>query len=75
MSEAGDFEPETGMCVSSSEFSFAAASDEERFRRYCELRDERYRKLVKSLEKQVRVLEGGIRWVDEEAARMNSGSS
>lgn len=73
MSEANDSEAKDAAEALSGEFDFTAANDEERFRHYCELRDERYRKLVKSLEKQVQVLADGIRFVDEELVRVNRG--
>lgn len=68
MSQASNSKPQVGS-ASRDGFDFLGSSDEERFKRYCELRDERYRELVKSLEVQVRILEEGIRWVNEESAR------
>lgn len=68
MSQASSSKPQVGGAPCDG-FDFFGSSDEERFQRYCELRDERYRELVESLKVQVRILEEGIRWIDEESAR------
>ena len=50
-------------------FDFACATDEERFERYCRLRDDRYLELISSCEREVDVLERGLREVERGIAR------
>ena len=49
-------------------FDFEQATDEERFEQYTRLRDRRYRELIAAREKEVEVLERGLRLIEEEVA-------
>ena len=50
-------------------FDFEHVTDEERFEQYCCLRDRRYLELVSSCEKEIDVLERGLREVERRIAR------